>query len=51
MAVYGVNKLDVYPITHVINVLEYNLMRNLHSLINKHRVVFASVFFMPFYAC
>lgn len=31
MAVYGVNKLDVYPITHVIHVLEYNLMVNLHT--------------------
>lgn len=28
-----------------IHVLEYNLMIILHSLINVHRVVFASVFF------
>lgn len=48
MAVYGVNKLDVYPITHVIHVLEYNLMRNLHSLINVHRVVFAPMCFSAF---
>lgn len=34
-----------------INVLEYNLMINLHSLITVYKVDFEPGFFSPFYAC